>query len=183
MRPSPQEANAGSAFDTSDVNQDGFIDKQDMYLVGLHLADRLGLPPDAPARGRLQDAYAQVWENVVAAVGTDEEGRISRERYVEYAVSPRLDRTAFIVAIVWPITDALWDALDTDGDQKLSMREYLHLWSAYDVGTAEAREAFILLDTDGDGHLGKDEFAQAMYDFYFSEDPEKAAIPILGRSS
>ncbi|MEV6981252.1 hypothetical protein AB0M95_08325 [Sphaerisporangium sp. NPDC051017] len=76
---------------------------------------------------------------------------------------------------------ALWDALDTDGDQKLSMREYLHLWSAYDVGTAEAREAFILLDTDG--HLGKDEFAQAMYGYYFSEDPAKAAIPILGRSS
>ncbi|MEU9884662.1 hypothetical protein [Sphaerisporangium sp. NPDC051011] len=51
------------------------------------------------------------------------------------------------------------------------------------MGTAEAREAFILLDTDGDGHLGKDEFAQAMYGYYFSEDPAKAAIPVLGRSS
>jgi Ca2+-binding EF-hand superfamily protein len=182
MHPSPRELNAGSAFDTSDVNQDGYIDKEDMYLVGPLLADRLGLSDDAPARGRLQDAYAEVWENLVAAVGTDENGRLSRQRYVEYAVSPRIDRTAFIVAIVWPITDALWEALDADQDQKLSIREYLHLWSAYDVETSEAREAFILLDTDGDGHLAKDEFAQAMYDFYFSDDPKKVAIPILGRS-
>ncbi|MFC4531952.1 EF-hand domain-containing protein [Sphaerisporangium dianthi] len=182
MHRSPHALNAGSAFDTSDVDQDGYIDKEDMRLIGLHLADRLGLPPDAPARAGLLAAYAHVWSNVVAAVGTDDGGRISRQRYIEYAVSPTLDRTRFIVAIVWPITDALWDALDADGDHKLSMREYLRLWSAYDVETAEAREAFILLDTDGDGHLGKDEFAQAMYDFYFSDDPQKAAIPILGRS-
>ncbi|MEU8272386.1 hypothetical protein AB0B89_35195 [Sphaerisporangium sp. NPDC049002] len=182
MQPTPQELNAGSAFDTSDVNQDGYIDEEDMSLVGPMLADRLGLSADAPARAHLREAYAQVWENIVAEVGTDDQGRVSRQRYVEYTVSPKLDRTAFIVAIVWPITDALWDALDADGDQKLSMEEYLHLWSAYEVETSEAREAFILLDTDGDRHLAKDEFAQAMYDFYFSDDARKAAIPILGRS-
>ncbi|GAA1275862.1 calcium binding protein CalD [Sphaerisporangium rubeum] len=181
MQPSPLELNAGSAFDITDIDQDGFLGKEDMDLAGPLVADRLGLPAEAPARDRLRDAYLRVWESVLTAVGADASGRVSRRRYVEYAASPRLDRTGFIVHIVWPITEALWDALDTDGDQRLSMAEYLHLWSAYEVETSEAREAFILLDTDGDGHLGKDEFAQAMYDFYFSLDPKKTAIPILGR--
>ncbi|WP_219462753.1 EF-hand domain-containing protein [Nonomuraea rhizosphaerae] len=169
--------NAGCAFDTSDMNHDGYLDHRDMLVVASALCDRLGLGDPSPPRERIKDAYEQAWHYACRAIGTETGCRISREAYVRYALSPRLDRTKFVAHVVWPITDALWDALDTDGDEKLDKAEYLRLWAAYDVDAHAAREAFERLRGRRAERVSKDEFAQAIYDFYYRGD---AAAPILG---
>jgi Ca2+-binding EF-hand superfamily protein len=175
-----RETNAGSAFDSSDANGDGYLDQEDMRVTGTRLCDRLGLDETSPHREQIHSAFAIAWQNAAAAIDGDGDGRISRDEYIRHAFAPDLDRTTFVAAVVWPITDALWDALDLDGDEHLNLREYLHLWAAYEVDGPAARRAFSMLDVNGDGRLSKDEFAQAIYDFYYSDDPGKAGIPILG---
>jgi hypothetical protein len=173
----PRARNAGFAFDTSDMDHDGYLDHRDMRVVASALCDRLGLGDPSPPRDRIKDAYERAWRYACGTIGTEPGCRISREAYVRYALSPQLDRTTFVAHVVWPITDALWDALDTDGDEKLDKAEYLRLWAAYDVDAQAAREAFDLLRSRRAEHLSKDEFAQAIYDFYYRGD---AAVPILG---
>jgi Ca2+-binding EF-hand superfamily protein len=152
-----------------------------MRVTGARLCDRLGLGRAAPQREQVGGAFAMVWQNAAAAIDGDGDGRISRDEYIRYAFAADLDRTTFVAAVVWPITDALWDALDGDGDEHLTRREYLRLWTAYGVDGDAAGRAFRMLDGDGDGRLSKDDFAQAIYDFFYSDDPGRAGVPILGR--
>lgn len=166
--------NAGNAFDTSDMDHDGYLDREDMAVVARSVCDRLGIVD--PHRARVLKAYEQVWLNAVAAIGADRFGRISRKAYVRHATMAP-DRLEFMARIVWPIGDALWDALDTDGDEKLSKAEYARLWAAYDVVGKTARKAFERLDANRDGLLAKDEFAQALYDFYYRDS---GGVPITG---
>lgn len=169
----PHARNAGNAFDTSDMDGDGFLDPQDMKVVAVSVCDRLGILD--PHRAAVLDAYDRAWHNAVAAIGTDDSGRISRRAYVRHATRVT-DRLEFVAQIVWPIGDALWDALDQDGDEKLTRAEYTRLWAAYDVTGDAAREAFERLDSNRDGLLAKDEFAEALYDFYFGDRD----VPIMG---
>lgn len=174
----PQARNAGYAFDTSDMNHDGYLDRRDMMVVARSVCDRLGIPEPSDQRDCVLSAYAAAWHNAVDVIGTDTKGRISRNAYIHHATSKAVDRLAFVARIVWPIGDALWDALDTDGDEQLTRPEYLRLWAAYDVEGRTAREAFETLDANRDGRLSKDEFAQALYDFYYGKDSN---VPIFGR--
>ncbi|MEV0588720.1 EF-hand domain-containing protein [Nonomuraea sp. NPDC050310] len=172
-----QVRNAGHAFDSSDMDGDGYLDHRDMEVVAVSVSDRLGLAEDSARREAVITAYAYAWRNAVELIGTDERGRISREAYIRHVTSRVLDRIDFTARIVWPIGDALWDALDTDGDEQLTRAEYLRLWGAYDVAGRAARAAFERLDSNRDGRLSKDEFAQAIYDFYFGA---AADVPIFG---
>lgn len=167
--------NAGHAFDTSDMDHNGYLDHRDMIVVADALCARLGL--SGREAQRVADAYERVWQYAVRHIGTDPEGRISRQSYIDYALAPGLDRAAFVANVVRPITDALWDALDGDGDDRLNRAEFLRLWSAYDVAGAASRAAFDRLRGNKVAHVSKDGFAQAMYDFYYSS---ATAAPILG---
>ena len=175
-----RETNAGAVFDSSDADHDGYLDQEDMRVTGARLCDLLGLGMTAPQREQINAAFTTVWQNAAAAIDGDGDGRISRDEYIRYAFAADLDRTTFIAAVVWPITDALWDALDPEQDDHLTRREYLRLWAAYGVDGTAARQAFRMLDADRDGRLSKDDFAQAIYDFFYSDDPGRAGVPILG---
>ena len=52
---------------------------------------------------------------------------------------------------------ALFDALDQDGDGKVTAGEFGRLWEGGDA----ARREFQRLDTNGDGILSRDEFGNA----------------------
>ncbi|MFI6504205.1 EF-hand domain-containing protein [Nonomuraea typhae] len=160
------------------MGHDGFLDEHDMTLVGVAVCDRLSVPDPSEQRDAVIAAYRQAWHHAVDLIGTDDDGRISRASYVRHAMRPSSGRMTFVARIVWPIGDALWDALDTDGDEQLTRAEYLRLFAAYDVAGRTAKEAFERLDGNRDGRLSKDEFAQALYNFYYGRDPE---IPIFGR--
>ncbi|WP_327090604.1 EF-hand domain-containing protein [Nonomuraea sp. NBC_01738] len=147
-----------------------------MTLVGSAVCDRLSVPDPSKERDAVVAAYRDAWQHAVEQIGTDASGRISRDAYVRYALRPRKGRMTFAAEIIWPISDALWDALDTDGDEQLTRAEYLRLFAAYDVAGRSARNAFERLDDNRDGRVSKDEFAQAMYDFYYGSDP----VPIFG---
>ncbi|MET7330624.1 hypothetical protein [Nonomuraea sp. NPDC005650] len=156
------------------MDHNGYLDHRDMIVVASALGARLGLSgQDAQ---RVSDAYERVWQYAVRHIGTDAEGRISRRSYIDYALAPGRDRAEFVANVVRPITDALWDALDADGDERLDRAEFLLLWSAYDVAGAASRASFERLRGKKVAHVSKDGFAQAMYDFYYGS----AAAPILG---
>ncbi|GLW13016.1 hypothetical protein Misp01_81440 [Microtetraspora sp. NBRC 13810] len=177
-----RERNVGSAFDTSDMDHDGFLDKDDMATVASMLCYRLGFSVPARESRLIHNGYATAWENAITLIDGDRHGRIARKQYVGYALQPGLDRMAFVASVVWPITDALWDAMDRDGDEHLDRAEYQQLWAAFDVEGRAARRAFDLLDVNRDGRLSKDEFAQAMYDFYYRREV-RGGPPILGEGT
>jgi Ca2+-binding EF-hand superfamily protein len=174
------ESKAGIAFDCCDLDHDGFLGTVEIVKVAAAVCDRLGFPAGSPERDRIRVAYDLAWRNALALIDADGDGRISRDEYIGYALSPDSDRAAFLSAVAWPVAEAVFDAVDRDGDERLNRREYLRLWLAFDPEGRGSTWALHMLEGSSDGHLTKDVFARAVYEFYYGEDPA-TTMPILGR--
>src|SRR6218665_560368 len=83
-----------------------------------------------------------------------------------------------------PFTDIihhLHDMLDVDRDGYLQEEEYERMVSRTGVAdTSFVKEAFNAIDVNGDGKLSLEEFANAFFDFIFSDDEKSPYAFFLG---
>ncbi|MGI5324890.1 EF-hand domain-containing protein [Actinomadura nitritigenes] len=77
--------------------------------------------------------------------------------------------------------DAMFEAVDEDGDGRVSPAEYRRMIEAWSGGRADAGDAFALLDSDGDGAISRAEFAAHWYEFWAGDDPAAPGSRIFGR--
>jgi len=68
------------------------------------------------------------------------------------------------------ITRAMFDLMDTDGDNQIGLAEYAEYLAAHRFDEAWAANAFKQLDTDGDGIITRDQYNQISADFFFGDD-------------
>ena len=59
-----------------------------------------------------------------------------------------------------------------DGDGVIGKDEYRQYLTSSKIDPSVADETFAKLDTDGDGHLTRDEWEQLFLDFFLSDDPD-----------
>jgi Ca2+-binding EF-hand superfamily protein len=77
--------------------------------------------------------------------------------------------------------DTVFDAVDADGDGRISPTEHRRLVETWNGRPEDPAGVFELLDTDGDGHLGREEFARRWLRFWTSDDPAKPGNLLCGR--
>ncbi|WP_416966655.1 oxygenase MpaB family protein [Streptomyces sp. 4F14] len=102
-----------------DQTGDGFVMWPDLAAMARELSTRLDL--DEPLETRLYTAYADWWRELQSALDTDGDGRISRAEYA--AGVPSLAGPALI-----RLAGVLFDATDTNGDQRIDAEEYRRLF-------------------------------------------------------
>ncbi|POM26766.1 EF hand [Actinomadura rubteroloni] len=76
--------------------------------------------------------------------------------------------------------DAMFEAVDENGDGLISPAEYRQMIEAWSGGPADAG-TFALLDSDGDGAISRTEFAAHWYEFWAGDDPAAPGSRIFGR--
>jgi uncharacterized protein (DUF2236 family) len=125
LRPTPEEASpaarSADRFFTEVLDQtgDGYLDWPDLAAMAREIATRLDLGEQGEQR--LYEAYAGWWRELLAALDTDGNGRITRQEYA--AAAPSLAGPALI-----KVAEVLFDAADTDGDQTISATEHRALF-------------------------------------------------------
>jgi Ca2+-binding EF-hand superfamily protein len=62
--------------------------------------------------------------------------------------------------------------LDSDGDGKVSLEDYILFCGAYNVSEAQARMSFGLFDRDDSGDITQQEVEEMVKEFYLSDDPK-----------
>lgn len=168
-------------FRTYDTDGDGFIEREDFVQAAARTGEAFGHGPESPARQRLADLCAQLWEHLVAAADTDSDGRIGEAEYKAAFLAGLLATPASFDDGYRPFLDAIMTIADTDDDGKLNADEYAR-WtgSLMNLPEADAREAFRRIDRSAEGLVTTDDVLEAIRDYYFDDAPDSAGSWLLG---
>ncbi|WP_411103102.1 EF-hand domain-containing protein [Streptomyces sp. cmx-4-9] len=163
-------------FAAFDVDGDGYLQRDDFEA----LAGRWGRLPGVEAGSELQARVDAVslgwWETLLAAADADNDGKVDIDEFFSV-----VDRLPSMRAAVTATADTLFDAVDQNGDGRISRTEHRRLIEAWHGLEVDTDEVFALLDLDGDGHLSRSEFATLWTQFWLSDDPADPGNHVCGR--
>ncbi|MFE0257532.1 EF-hand domain-containing protein [Streptomyces sp. NPDC059010] len=166
-------------FAATDTDGDGYVDWSDYqrlvdrYLTGYKIDKR-----DLRAQALLI-SYQMQWAELLRHA--DGDNRLSKEQYHFASRAASVDTSRF--NMVEGIPHAIFDIMDTDGDNTISKAEfqkYLDVWNMTDPA---AMDVFAQLDTDGDGAISRQEFIRAVREFFYSSDLDAPGSLFFGRLS
>ncbi|GAB1340130.1 EF-hand domain-containing protein [Streptomyces sp. E-15] len=160
------------AFDTDD---DGYLDRRDFQA----LAERWKrLPRVRPGSGLAADMDRVLlgwWEHLAAHVDTDKDGRVDLDELLVM-----VDRLPTMREAVAATAEIVFDAVDEDGDGRISAAEHRRLVDTWHGGSVDVADVFDHLDQDGDGYLGRPEFTELWIQFWTSDDPAEPGNRLCG---
>ncbi|MGW4383564.1 EF-hand domain-containing protein [Kitasatospora sp. NPDC004531] len=161
-----QRSKLSGMFDAFDTDRNGCLDQEDFR----HLADRWHRLPrvagDPELAARIGEVTLGWWDHLSAAADRDGDGRVDLEE-----VLAMVDRLPAMLDYVNATSDAVFDAVDENGDGLISRAEHSRLVDTWHGCPVEIGEVFEQLDRDGDGHLGRSEFALLWAQFWISDNP------------
>jgi hypothetical protein len=76
--------------------------------------------------------------------------------------------------------DAMFEAIDLNGDGLISRSEYGALIETWNGTPTATDEIFPRLDLDGDGHLTRDEFRTHWTEFWAGDNPNAPGTYVFG---
>ncbi|MFF9870049.1 EF-hand domain-containing protein [Streptomyces sp. NPDC013953] len=166
-------------FAATDTDSDGYVDWSDYQrLVERYLSTYKIDKSDRRAQALLI-SYQMQWAELLRHA--DGASRLSKEQYNFASRMASVDTSRF--NMVEGIPHAIFDIMDTDGDNtisKVEFEQYLKVWDITDPG---AMDTFVHLDTDGDGEISRQEFIRAVREFFYSQDLEAPGSLFFGRLS
>ncbi|MCD0449851.1 EF-hand domain-containing protein [Actinocorallia sp. API 0066] len=166
-----QRAKIRRVFDAMDGDGDGLLTKADFE----RLTERWVAIRPAADEERLRRVMMGWWETLRAAADTDADGRLTLDEV--FAVARELPAAP---GAVYETAEAMFDAVDEDGDGRISRLEYQKMIWAWTERSEHADAVFALLDGDGDGFLTRPRFTGLWYDFWATDDPAGAGAVLFG---
>ncbi|MET7275684.1 EF-hand domain-containing protein [Streptomyces flaveolus] len=171
----------GQWFRGADVDCDGFITQHDVRNMSERYISARETTPDAETVRRLIEGMDQFWSNVIAPMDRDGDGKVDVREMTEGFKSALNDRASYPQQIA-PVTNCFFDLVDLNGDGKIDQAEFQQMFSSVAAVPGEdCADVFAALDLDGSGGLSRDEFHQALEEFFYGNDPDAPANHIFGK--
>jgi Ca2+-binding EF-hand superfamily protein len=158
-------------FECLDRNGNGRLDLGDLSLYVRSVVEALGWDTDDERFIGLLERVSVWWTEMAAKMDLDDNGSLSRDELLNF-----FDTASDVAARrgvphwAWHVVDAVFSALDIDGDGFLSPEEYRLYLEA--IGSdADAAAAFARLDVDGDGQIDLSELDTLFEEWVRAEEP------------
>ncbi len=74
----------------------------------------------------------------------------------------------------------IFDLFDQNGDGRISIDEYLDMFTSYRIDVKFSAKSFLRLDTNRDEFISKEELLNAVFEFFISDDPDADGNWIFG---
>jgi Ca2+-binding EF-hand superfamily protein len=163
-------------FTAMDINSDGFLEREDFAALAERWTVNRGLAADTPEATRLSAIMMGWWETLLAASDTDRDGKVTLDEVLRV-----VDQLPYDTAPVMATAAALFEAIDADGDRRISAAEYRELIETWNGAPTDTDDVFGLLDRDGDGHVSKEDFIRLWIEFWAGDNPDAAGTWVFGR--
>lgn len=171
-----QERKFQGMFDAFDTDGDGYLREEDFRELVARWSRLPGAGPGTELRTRLEVLLMGWWAALLEAGDANGDGVVDLGEVIALA-----DRLPGMIADVTATADTLFDAVDSDGDGRISPEEHRRLVETWNGRPVDMEGVFARLDLDGDGHLGREEFARLWARFWISKDPAEPGNLLCGR--
>ncbi|GAA1948003.1 EF-hand domain-containing protein [Amycolatopsis minnesotensis] len=172
-----QRRKISTVFSALDADHDGFLDESDFEALAARWTGIRGGEQDTPGHERLRSIMIGWWAILLASSDLDRDDKVTLDEVL--IVVDRLPKT---IEAVTNTADAMFEAVDENGDGRISEPEYQRMIEAW-TGRTDTGEIFALLDLDGDGSISQAEFAQHWAEFWAGDDPAAPGSSVFGKVS
>jgi hypothetical protein len=169
-----QRSKVASVFDAMDRDDRGHLTEDDFTALAARWTAYCG---DAPGTERYDRLHAVMtgWWSALSAASADP------ARVLLDDVLTVVDLLPGMLDAVTGTAEAMFEAVDENGDGEISRVEYRRLIEVWNGRTTDTDEVFDLLDLDGDGHLSREEFRALWTQFWAGDDPREPGTWVFGR--
>ncbi|MET9708817.1 EF-hand domain-containing protein [Nocardiopsis alba] len=171
------DARFGHLFDVLDTDDDKVATWDDYRRLVERYISGYRLDPEERKARALDSSYQALWQELLRR--SDDTGvRLERERFVAAMRAVSEDRSRHNA--VEGVAEAVFDLLDEDGDNRISLEEFLTYADVLGAREEDARQRFAHVDTDGDEHISREEFVLSARQYLFGEDIESPGGFVFG---
>lgn len=169
-----QRSKVAGVFAAMDLDRRGHLVRRDFEALAERWTTLRGVAPGTDHFNLLHAIMLGWWESLSAAALDPENVRLDDVMAV-------VDQLPEMSEAVFATADAMFAAIDENGDGRISQAEYRQLIEVWNGRETDTDEVFSLLDLNGDGHLSHDEFRVLWTQFWAGDDPEAPGTWVFGR--
>ncbi|WP_410574591.1 EF-hand domain-containing protein [Amycolatopsis sp. cmx-4-61] len=169
-----QRRKISGVFGAMDHDGDGYLTEADFRALTARWLDLRGTDASTPDGQRLTGIMMGWWGTLDDAAGGG--GKVSLEQVLRV-----VDELPRMPGAVTGTAEAMFEAVDENGDGVISAAEYDRLIAAWNGVGTPSEDVFALLDTDGDGRLSREEFTGHWFEFWAGDDPAAPGSRVFGR--
>ncbi|MFD0306179.1 MULTISPECIES: EF-hand domain-containing protein [Streptomyces] len=171
-----QERKLTEMFAAFDADGDGRLREEDFRALVARWSELPGVGAGTELRARVEALLMGWWAALLEVGDTDGDGAVDLGELLLL-----VDRLPAMVADVTATAETVFDAVDADGDGRISPEEHRHLVETWNGRSVNMTGVFELLDLNGDGYLSREEFALLWRQFWISDDPAEPGNLLCGR--
>lgn len=164
-------------FELLDVDGNGVLEYDDFRMVVDTMAEERGWEQTNRRYLALVASNKRLWKMFSRDIDIDSSGSITLMEWLAFHIKAFLQdplkegfEPKFSAALRATAT-FFCDMLDSDGDGKVCIDDYIDFCAAYNVNEVKARYSFALFDRDGSGDITTQEVEEMVKEFYLSDDP------------
>ena len=174
-----QRIKAHNLYLALDVDENGYIEQADVNALGLRLLASQRREIGSAVHTRLQEGLNAYWREIVRLVDTDQDGRISREEFLQFCLALPRDLSGPAGESVRAMADALFTVCDRKEAGTLAEDDFVRLGRAYGLSDLVALTGFKLIDRNGNDRISKEEWQRFMRDVFLSQKLNDAAAVVF----
>jgi Ca2+-binding EF-hand superfamily protein len=165
-----------TVFRAMDADGDGFLTEADFAALAARWVAARGVHAGSPEAERLSEIMLGWWTTLLAASDVNRDGQVTVEEVLLV-----VDQLGDMPDAVTGTAGAMFEAIDENGDGRISQSEYRRLIETWNGAGTATDEIFPILDLDGDGYLSAAEFAEHWTEFWAGNDPDAPGTWVFGR--
>ncbi|GLY38803.1 calcium-binding protein [Amycolatopsis sp. NBRC 101858] len=171
-----QRRKISGVFGAMDTDDDGYLTEADFRALTARWLDLRGTDTGTPEGEKLAAIMMGWWATLRDASDRNRDGKVTLDEVLGV-----VDELPKMPGAVTGTADAMFEAVDENGDGAISAAEYRRLIEAWNGVDTPTDEVFALLDLDGDGRLSREEFTGHWFEFWAGDDPAAPGSWVFGR--
>jgi Ca2+-binding EF-hand superfamily protein len=174
-----QQKKLKKLFDAYDFDSSQSLAKSDFESLIEDLTSKLEYQKGSADYQRVESELLEFWNGLQQKAGLSPDGEVTLEAWLSYFDNLLLDENFPSAGIDYGV-NLIFNIIDKDGDDKISLEEYTQLLKSWRISDSEVSGIYSKLDLNGDGSLSREELKQLYHDFYYSNDPDAPGNSIHG---